>query len=153
MSAPRLRSALLLAAALCAACESPPPDAGTIVGPPATRQEIAKRTSLRGEAASRLAPRAADAHKQILFGDLHVHSTFSVDAFIYSLPIFNGEGAHPPADACDFARHCSGLDFFSINDHAESLTPELWEKTRESIRRCNEIAGDTADPDLSLIHI
>ena len=128
MSAPRLRSALLLAAALCAACESPPPDAGTIVGPPATRQEIAKRTSLRGEAASRLAPRAADAHKQILFGDLHVHSTFSVDAFIYSLPIFNGEGAHPPADACDFARHCSGLDFFSINDHAESLTPELWEK-------------------------
>ena len=78
-------------------------------------------------------------HEQILFGDLHVHTTFSGDAFIFSLPLFQGEGAHPPADACDFARFCSGLDFWSINDHAESLTPRQWQETRESIRECNAV--------------
>jgi hypothetical protein len=60
----------------------------------------------------------------------------------------HGEGAHPPADACDFARHCSALDFFSINDHAEGITPERWQATVESLRECDARAGDPADPDL-----
>jgi len=82
----------------------------------------------------------------ILFGDLHVHTTFSSDAFVMSLPLVSGEGAHPPADACDFARHCAALDFWSINDHAESLTPAHWRETVESIRQCNAVApGDEAD--------
>jgi hypothetical protein len=85
--------------------------------------------------------------KQVLFGDLHVHTTISADAFLLSLPVAVGEGAHPPADACDFARFCSALDFWSINDHAEAITPEHWSETVDAIRQCNAVAGDAASPD------
>ena len=101
------------------------------------------------EGAARTArPPTGEAASSILFGDLHVHTTYSIDAFLYSLPVFGGTGAHPPADACDFARHCSQLDFFSLNDHAEALTPERWRESIESVRACNARAGDPADPDL-----
>ena len=98
--------------------------------------------------AARAVPPAQAAGKQILFGDLHVHTTFSADAFIRSLPMLQGEGAHPPADACDFARFCSGLDFWSITDHAESISPQHWRETKESVRECNAVAGDPRSPDL-----
>ncbi len=87
--------------------------------------------------------------KQILFGDLHVHSTFSLDAFMMALPTTGGEGAHPVSDACDFARHCSALDFWSINDHAVGLDERAWGETVEAIRQCNEIAGDPTNPDVT----
>ena len=74
--------------------------------------------------------------KQIFFGDLHVHTTFSQDAFLFSLPMLQGEGAHPPADACNFARFCSALDFFSINDHAEGISKKMWDETISSLRAC-----------------
>jgi hypothetical protein len=90
----------------------------------------------------------AGAEKEILFGDLHVHTTYSIDAFLYGLPLFGGEGTHPPADACDFARYCSRLDFFSLNDHAEGLTGPRWRRSIESVRECNARAGDPGDPDL-----
>jgi hypothetical protein len=86
--------------------------------------------------------------KQILFGDLHVHSTFSFDAFTLSLPMSGGDGAHPVSDACDYARHCSSLDFWSINDHAITLTPRRWKETVAAIRQCNDIAGNERNPDL-----
>ena len=96
--------------------------------------------------------RAADAigvsaPKQVLFGDFHVHTTISFDAFAISLPVAGGEGAHPPADACDFARYCSALDFWSINDHAEAITAQAWSDTVDSIRDCNRRAGDPTNPD------
>ncbi len=86
--------------------------------------------------------------KRILFGDLHVHTTFSFDAFQLSLPMAGGEGAHPVADACDYARHCSALDFWSINDHAITLGPRRWAETVDAIRECNAISGGGANPDL-----
>ena len=85
--------------------------------------------------------------KQILFGDLHVHTTFSPDAFMTSLPMMGGSGLHPPADACDFARICADLVFWSINDHAEGISPRHWSETIDSIAECNARAGDPVDPD------
>ena len=82
---------------------------------------------------------------RILFGDLHVHTHYSADAHIQGVTIRAREGPSPPADACDFARFCSQLDFWSINDHAESLTPEHWRKTLEAVRRCDAAAGDPPD--------
>jgi hypothetical protein len=87
--------------------------------------------------------------KQILFGDLHVHSTFSLDAFMMALPTIGGEGAHPVSDACDFARHCSALDFWSINDHATVIDERMWGETVDAIRQCNDIAGDPENPDVT----
>jgi hypothetical protein len=86
--------------------------------------------------------------RQILFGDLHAHTTISFDAFMLNLPLLGGSGAAPPADACDFARHCAALDFWSINDHAANITPVDWRNTIEAVRLCNERAGDAESPDL-----
>lgn len=100
----------------------------------------------RGDAQAAVSGAGDD--KRILFGDLHVHTTFSTDAFMWSLPIFGGEGVHPLADACDFARYCAQVDFFAATDHAEAMTPIRWDATRESVRQCNAVAGDPANPDL-----
>ncbi len=86
--------------------------------------------------------------KQVLFGDFHVHTTFSTDAFLISLPILQGEGAHPPADACDFARYCAALDFWALTDHAEGLTSQQWQESRQLIRECDAAAGSAQDQDL-----
>lgn len=106
----------------------------------------ARAKSQRAEAA---ALSVAPPEKQVLFGDLHVHTTFSSDAFLGSLPMLQGEGAHPVSDACDYARFCSSLDFWSINDHAEASTPQRWQETKEAIRECNALAGDPANPDVT----
>ena len=121
---------------------------GEVAAPRLPDEVIAQRA--RAQAAARHGPGAAPraAEKQILFGDLHVHTTFSTDAFFRSLPLVAGEGLHPPADACDFARICSQLDFWSINDHAEAITPDRWAETQESIRECNAVAGSEENPDV-----
>lgn len=101
-----------------------------------------------GLAKTRTPAVAGAPEKQILFGDLHVHTTFSTDAFQGSLPLLQGTGTHPPADAADFARYCSALDFWSLTDHAEGLTPQRWRETIDTIRQANAVAGDPANPDI-----
>ena len=89
-----------------------------------------------------------DETPQILFGDLHSHTNYSIDAYIFNTQLVKGSGVVTPADACDFARYCSALDFWSINDHAEGLTPRVWADSVASIRNCNAAAGDPASPDM-----
>ena len=84
--------------------------------------------------------------KMILFGDLHVHTTFSFDALLLNLPIANGEGTHPVADACNFARFCSNLDFFAVTDHAEWLTKREWKDSLDSIQNCARVSDDLDEP-------
>ncbi len=119
---------------------------GVITGAAVDPAIVADRRRAQARASSRI---YTGPTREILFGDLHVHSTFSLDAFARSLPLMGGnEGAHPVADACDYARYCSALDFWSINDHAEASTPRRWRETVDTIRQCNEVAGDPADPDV-----
>ena len=109
------------------------------------QQVIEYRSSADNSAAARKGVVGA---KRILFGDLHIHTTISIDAFNTSLPVYFGEGAHPPADACDFARYCSAVDFWAITDHASSITPRHWRETIESVRQCNAVANDPQNPDV-----
>ncbi|MDE0885423.1 MAG: DUF3604 domain-containing protein [Myxococcota bacterium] len=120
-------------------------DPGEIVGQAREATKVAHQSEQVRKATTGI---GAPSSKQILFGDFHVHTTFSFDAFMMSLPTATGEGSHPPADACDFARHCSALDFWSINDHAEQISQRNWRETIDSIQQCNEIAGNPQNPDL-----
>ncbi|MEC9097840.1 MAG: DUF3604 domain-containing protein [Pseudomonadota bacterium] len=101
---------------------------------PLPQEIIAERSQTQIDAAKKM---SSYGDKQILFGDFHVHTTFSTDAFWWSLPILGGEGVHPMADACDYARYCSSIDFWAITDHAEASTPRKWQETKDSIRQCS----------------
>jgi hypothetical protein len=130
-----------------AGCRGEHQGPGQIEGKAVPAPVVAAHQKAQDATARALAPESPP-DKQILFGDLHVHTTFSPDAFMRSLPFLNGEGTRPPADACDYARYCSGLDFWSINDHAEGISPRHWQETKDSIRQCNAIAGDPQNPDV-----
>jgi len=117
-------------------------DAGVIQGKAIPTDVIASRTA----ATAAVAPQDDDS--LILFGDLHVHTTISADAYQFALPLLGGSGLHPLADACDFARYCSAVDFWSTTDHAESITPARWKMVKDTVRACQKVAGGDTDPDL-----
>lgn len=148
------RRAFLLAATVAAAtsvgCRGEAEGPGIVSGPAVPPVVVASREAEQRKVAAAVSASArADApDKQVLFGDLHVHSTWSADAFMMSLPLMQGEGVHPVADACDFARYCSALDFWAITDHAESLTPKRWRETIDTVRRCEAVSGGSKAPDL-----
>jgi len=142
-SSPASLLACALLASAAGGCRGSAHDAGEIRGRALPPAAVAARDESRAAAAAAVAARGDDG---ILFGDLHLHSTFSADAYLMSLPLMQGEGVHPVADACDFARYCSALDFWGITDHAESLTPRRWRETIDSIRQCDTAsAGSKVD--------
>jgi hypothetical protein len=148
----RVWISVTLSSLLVLSCGGGDRDVGTIQGSGRSAQALAAVLQAQERAREALsrkagAPRVLPS-KGIVFGDLHVHSTYSIDAFAFSLPILAGEGAHPPADACDFARYCAALDFFALTDHAEGLTHAHWELEKQNLRECNARAGDAQNPDL-----
>jgi hypothetical protein len=109
--------------------------------------DVADRLTRQSEVSENLLEGRLD--KQILFGDTHVHTTFSLDALAKAIPPNAGMlGAFPPSDACDYARYISQLDFYFLTDHAKAYTPETWEKAIETVRNCNRVAGDPENPDV-----
>ncbi|MCA3254196.1 MAG: DUF3604 domain-containing protein [Alphaproteobacteria bacterium] len=116
--------------------------AGTINGAKLPDAVVLARTATAAEG------RPEDEDTRILFGDLHVHTSYSTDAFMWALPINGGPGVFPVADACDFARYCSALDFWAITDHAEASTPARWARTKETMRQCQAVGGDGPNSDL-----
>ena len=114
---------------------------------PIPPEDVAKRGERQQQSSAAL---GIASPKQILFGDTHVHTTYSMDAFAWSLPMIHGSrGAFPPADVCDYARYVSQLDFYFLTDHAESYTAQHWRDQVESVRQCNEVAGDPENPDVA----
>ena len=77
----------------------------------------------------------------ILFGDLHAHSSNSLDALVNDLPLVGGKGDRDPDLRCRFARYCAGLDFWALVDHAEEQTAGQWAENLEAIRACNDRFG------------
>ena len=118
------------------------PNTGTIGG----KEVPAEIINARAAGVRAVAPVGDD--DQILFGDLHVHSTLSADAFLSSLPLLSGNGVHPIADACDFARYCSALDFWASTDHAESITAPRWKMVKDAVRSCQKVSGSDTAPDM-----
>jgi hypothetical protein len=109
-------ASLLATLALGGCTEAPPP---TAPGPSADRS---------GETVPEAAPVASSGDRRALFGDLHIHSSWSFDAYSLGVKV-------TPQDAYRFARggtidHVSGgtialdgppLDFMALTEHAEYM--------------------------------
>jgi len=122
-------------------------DPGALEGPPRSSEVIRQQDLKFFQTKESLMVAEEDA-SQILFGDLHVHTTYSIDAFTLELPMMGLQGVHDSSMACDFARYCANLDFFSFNDHAEGLTPDHWREQKKIIQQCNISNEDTLTTDL-----
>lgn len=63
-------------------------------------------------------PAVSASQYQVYFGHVHNHSNVS-----------DGKGS--PEKAYRDARHVAGLDFFGLSDHAERMSDQEWERTRQ----------------------
>jgi hypothetical protein len=142
-SSSRAAASVLVSLLALPACNGEQPGPGAIRGKAIPPDVIAARLAAQRKVEGRVEP-----GRQILFGDLHAHTVWSADAYLMSLPVMQGEGVHPIADACDFARYCSALDFWGVSDHAESLTPRRWDETVETMRKCEAVSAADGPPDL-----
>ncbi|MFW5875641.1 MAG: DUF3604 domain-containing protein [Myxococcota bacterium] len=102
----------------------------------------------QGRTTCELAGDPSEPEPVILFGDLHAHTSTSLDVTLLSLPLLDTR-PYGPDDACHFARYCAQLDFWSINDHAEEMLPEHWQQNLDAVRSCNDqFDGYRHDPEM-----
>ena len=88
------------------------------------------------------------ADAQILFGDLHVHTTNSTDAFLWSLPIYGGEARILWRMRVIMRGIVQPLIFGPL-PIMQNSTPKRWADAKQSIRACSAISdnGD-GEPDM-----
>jgi len=72
----------------------------------------------------------------IYWGDNHVHTRFSLDAWSAMHGTSMIKRDSDPYQACEFAKHCSRLDFFVSTEHAEFLSDDVWDEARRQIANC-----------------
>ena len=80
-------------------------DPGKIEGPPRSSEAIYQQDLKFFQTKESLLGADSGDTTQILFGDLHVHTTYSIAAFTLALPMMGLQGAHDSSMACDFARY------------------------------------------------
>ncbi|HUT55133.1 MAG TPA: DUF3604 domain-containing protein [bacterium] len=83
----------------------------------------------------------AEPLENIYWGDLHVHTSYSVDAFI---------GGMSPGRYADeagmYAAYCSRLDFYSVTDHAEMLTDtNYWPESIRAAQHFSDLGAQNLD--------
>ena len=66
--------------------------AGSVLGAARPAETVETRSARQADAARRA---GAAVDKQVLFGDFHVHTTLSFDAFMMGLPLAGGRGSAP----------------------------------------------------------
>lgn len=87
----------------------------------------------------------------VLYGDTHVHTGYSFDAWLslrdYTEPNSTiGELIYERnvREACDYARHCSRIDFMMSSEHSENVDDVLWQRIQEELRDCDQAYGPDA---------
>lgn len=86
--------------------------------------------------------------EDVYWGDIHVHTNFSLDAYI----MFMAPGVYVD-EAGLYALNCAKLDFYSVTDHAEALTrDDYWEEAIRAAQHFNayglEHPSSNGDPSI-----